>query len=172
MCGGGVTGSKLNRMKGILIVDAIGNLQRVPLRQVWGSEPNDFTPWLEENIDVLNDTIGLSISISDREHKPTERLSVVLLGETETGRVVIENQLEASNKDGKIAAAMDIEVYGGTVVVSGYDRKSTAGMNINEDGGNVAVSGKHGKSTAGMGITFDSGAVFVQDRYGVLKILD
>ncbi len=80
-------------------MNAIGNLQRVPLRQVWGSEPNDFTPWLEENIDVLNDTIGLSISISDREHKPTERLSVDLLGETETGRVVIENQLEASNHD-------------------------------------------------------------------------
>ena len=47
----------------------------------------------------INDTIGLSISISEREHKPTERLSVDLLGETEAGLVVIENQLEASNHD-------------------------------------------------------------------------
>ena len=80
-------------------MDEIGYLQRVPLRQVWGSEPNDFSPWLEENIEVLNDTIGLSISISDREHKPTERLSVDLLGETEKGPVVIENQLGTSDHD-------------------------------------------------------------------------
>ncbi len=78
---------------------AIGNLQRVALRAVWGKEPNDFTPWLEENIEVLNDTINLSITIVEREHRPTERLSVDLLGEIETGLVVIENQLEASNHD-------------------------------------------------------------------------
>ena len=84
-------------------MNAIGNLQRVALRDVWDNEPNEFTPWLEKNIDVLNDTIGLSISIVEREHKPTERLSVDLLGEieteTDTGLVVIENQLEASNHD-------------------------------------------------------------------------
>ena len=84
-------------------MNAVGNLQRVSLRDVWDNEPNEFTPWLEKNIDVLNDTIGLSISIVEREHKPTERLSVDLLGEietdTDTGLVVIENQLEASNHD-------------------------------------------------------------------------
>ena len=84
-------------------MNAIGNLQRVALRDVWDNEPNVFTPWLEKNIDVLNDTIGLSISIDEREHKPTEGLSVDLLGEieaeTEMGPVVIENQLEASNHD-------------------------------------------------------------------------
>ncbi|MDE0299325.1 MAG: DUF4268 domain-containing protein [Candidatus Poribacteria bacterium] len=84
-------------------MNAVGHLQRVALREVWDNEPNDFTPWLEKNIDVLNDTIGLSISIVEREHRPTERLSVDLLGEieteTETGLVVIENQLEASNHD-------------------------------------------------------------------------
>ena len=78
----------------------IGNLQRVPLRDVWGRERDSFTPWLADHIDVLSDTIGLSISIVDREHRPTERLSVDLLGETETGEpVVIENQLEESNHD-------------------------------------------------------------------------
>ena len=81
-------------------MNAIGNLQRIPLRDVWGKEPNDFTPWLEKNIEVLNDTIDLSITIVEREHRPTERLSVDLLGETETGElVVIENQLETSNHD-------------------------------------------------------------------------
>ena len=84
-------------------MNEVGQLQRVALRDVWDNESNDFTPWLEKNIDVLNDTIGLSISIVEREHRPTERLSVDLLGEieteTETGHVVIENQLEASNHD-------------------------------------------------------------------------
>lgn len=78
---------------------AIGHLQRVPLREVWGNERNAFSPWLEENIDVLNDTIGLSISIIEREHKATDRLSVDLVGETDTRLVVIENQLETSNHD-------------------------------------------------------------------------
>ena len=82
------------------MMNAMGKLQRVALRNLWGSEPNDFTPWLEENIDELSDTIDLPISIVEREHKPTDRLSVDLLGETETGdRVVIENQLEKSDHE-------------------------------------------------------------------------
>ena len=49
---------------------------------------------------MLSETIGRSISIVEREHKPTGRLSVDLLGETEAGElVVVENQLETSNHD-------------------------------------------------------------------------
>lgn len=81
----------------------IGKLQKVDLRQAWGNEASDFTPWLEKNIDVLNETIGLPIVNVERERKPTDRLSVDLVGqietETETRLVVIENQLEASNHD-------------------------------------------------------------------------
>ena len=40
----------------------IGSLQKVDLRKVWPHEAQDFTPWLEENIDVLNRTIDLSLS--------------------------------------------------------------------------------------------------------------
>ena len=32
----------------------IGRLRRVSLREVWPHEAQDFTPWLAENIDVLN----------------------------------------------------------------------------------------------------------------------
>lgn len=33
----------------------VGKLERVSLREVWPHEAKDFTTWLEENIDVLNE---------------------------------------------------------------------------------------------------------------------
>ena len=45
----------------------IGSLRRVALREVWSHEARDFTTWLEENIDVLNDAIDLSLSIVSSE---------------------------------------------------------------------------------------------------------
>lgn len=77
----------------------IGRLQRVALREVWPHEARDFTPWLEENIDVLNSTIDLSLSIVERE-QPAGDFSVDLVAEDESGApVIIENQLERSNHD-------------------------------------------------------------------------
>jgi hypothetical protein len=38
----------------------IGKIQRVPLREVWKHEALDFTKWLEDNIDVLNDVLDLT----------------------------------------------------------------------------------------------------------------
>ena len=77
----------------------IGRLQRVGLREVWEHEAHDFTPWLEENIDVLNDAIDLSLSIVEREQTAGD-FSVDLVAEDESGNpVIIENQLERSNHD-------------------------------------------------------------------------
>jgi len=38
----------------------VGNLERVPLRDVWPHEAKDFTTWLEHNIDVLNEVTDLT----------------------------------------------------------------------------------------------------------------
>ena len=79
--------------------EKIGSLQRVDLRKVWPHEAQDFTPWLAENIDVLNNAIDLSLSIVEREH-PAGDFSVDLVAEDESGNpVIIENQLERSNHD-------------------------------------------------------------------------
>ena len=40
----------------------IGKLQRVPLREVWKHEARDFTQWLEQNIDILNERLDISLS--------------------------------------------------------------------------------------------------------------
>ena len=77
----------------------IGRLQRVGLREVWDHEARDFTPWLEDNIDVLNDVIDLSLSIVAREQEAGD-FSVDLVAEDESGNsVIIENQFGQSDHD-------------------------------------------------------------------------
>ena len=77
----------------------IGRLTRVSLREVWPHEALDFTGWLHDNIDVLNEVIGLSLTSVEKEQSAGD-FKVDLLAEDESGDpVVIENQLEKSNHD-------------------------------------------------------------------------
>lgn len=77
----------------------IGKLNRVPLRTVWRHEAYDFTTWLEENIDVLNDALGLGLDNVERE-QAAGSFSVDLVAEDiDYGTVIIENQLERSDHD-------------------------------------------------------------------------
>ena len=79
--------------------EKIGSLQRVDLRKVWPHEALDFTRWLENNIDELNNAIDLSLSVVEREQAAGD-FSVDLVAEDESGNsVIIENQLERSNHD-------------------------------------------------------------------------
>ncbi|QPN65283.1 DUF4268 domain-containing protein [Synechococcus sp. CBW1006] len=78
---------------------SIGKLQRVPLREVWKHEAYDFTQWLQENIDILNDSLDLNLITADRE-QAAGSFSIDLVAEDEDGTTyVIENQLEKSNHD-------------------------------------------------------------------------
>lgn len=77
----------------------IGKLKRVPLRQVWEKEATDFTQWLEENLDALNEALDFNVVSAERE-QAAGTFSVDLVGEDEAGgTVVIENQLEKSDHD-------------------------------------------------------------------------
>ena len=77
----------------------IGRIKHVRLRDVWPHEALDFTTWLQNNIDVLAESIGTQLSGAEREQS-TGTFSVDLIAEDEAGRaVVIENQLERSNHD-------------------------------------------------------------------------
>lgn len=77
----------------------IGRLQRIPLREVWRHEAYDFTQWLQENIDVLNDALEMNLVNVERE-QAAGSFSIDLVAEDEGGgTVIIENQLEKSNHD-------------------------------------------------------------------------
>jgi len=90
----------------------IGKIRRVKLREVWRHEARDFTTWLEENTDVLNEVLDFNLVSAERE-QPAGNFSVDLVGEDENGQtVIIENQLEKSDHDhlGKVLtylAALD-----------------------------------------------------------------
>lgn len=77
----------------------VGRLERVPLREVWKHEAYDFTQWLQDNIDVLNAALNITLVNVDRE-QAAGTFSIDLVAEDEGGgKVIIENQLEKSNHD-------------------------------------------------------------------------
>lgn len=72
---------------------------RIPLRDTFKHEAYDFTKWLQDNLDVLNDCIDLTLSNAEREAEAGD-FSIDLVAEDESGnKVIIENQLEKSNHD-------------------------------------------------------------------------
>jgi RecB family endonuclease NucS len=69
----------------------IEKLQRVPLREVWKHEALDFTRWLEENIDVLNDVLDFNLVSAEREQSAGV-FNVDLVAEDETGNPVVNQE--------------------------------------------------------------------------------
>jgi hypothetical protein len=76
----------------------LGRLQRVAsARDVWASEAGDFTPWLAENLDVLANELGMSLTLIATE-VPVGDFRLDIQAQTPDGRVVIvENQLERTD---------------------------------------------------------------------------
>ena len=96
----------------------LGKLTEVEVRDLWKHEQYDFSEWLskEENIEYLNDI--LSFTLVDVQKEATVgmyRCDILAKDETTGVKVIIENQLEASNHDhlGKIityASGLDATV--------------------------------------------------------------
>lgn len=96
----------------------LGTLQQVPLREVWKHEEYDFSSWLAqpENLTLLSETIGIDI-IEPQTERIVGSFSADIIAEEEGSnrKILIENQLEASNHDhlGKLftyGAGLDAEV--------------------------------------------------------------
>ena len=91
---------------------SISKIQRIPggLSDMWEHEEYDFTPWLGDNIDVINDTIGLDITILEREQTAGD-FRIDLVAEDDSGNtIIIENQLKKSDHDhlGKLITYLSV----------------------------------------------------------------
>lgn len=100
-------------------IEPIHRVERVPPRTVWPHEQKEFSQWLVQNIDLLNEQ--LPFEVDPDSLSPEQRAGdfwVDVVGEAadpesaEPIKVVIENQLEPTNHDhlGKVltyAAAFD-----------------------------------------------------------------
>ena len=78
--------------------EPMGRLERVDLREAWGTEDGDFTPWLarEENIALLGDAIGIDLEVEAQEKQVGPfRADILCLDTATTDKhwVLIENQL-------------------------------------------------------------------------------
>jgi hypothetical protein len=76
----------------------LGRLLRVAdPRDVWKSESGEFTPWLAENLDVLADELGMTLTLVATE-VPVGDFRLDIQAEDGQGNVVaIENQLERTD---------------------------------------------------------------------------
>ncbi len=93
----------------------LGKLEKVDVRKVWEHEARDFSAWLvmPENLEQLSEQVGFDITPIGTE-VGVGRFRIDILGEEpRTGhKIIIENQLEATNHDhlGKVityAAGLD-----------------------------------------------------------------
>jgi len=80
----------------------LGELRRVPLRDVWKNEARDFSRWLatKDGISLLSEAVGFEIEPMETE-SAVGKYSLDVLGKVAGTEqtVVIENQIEDSNHD-------------------------------------------------------------------------
>lgn len=75
----------------------VAQLKKVNVRDLFRNEARDFTVWLEDNIDVLNEQLGFNLTVQSREES-VGSFNLDILAEDENGEIVaIENQLEKSD---------------------------------------------------------------------------
>ena len=101
-------------------------------RELWDSESSDFTPWLAEHIEYLNDELGTSFSVLEREKATPTGFSIDLVVEDEDERTkgIIEAQLTESDHKhlGQVltyATAFEAEVAVWIVREPRYEHKKT-----------------------------------------------
>lgn len=76
---------------------SISKLEKVALRDIWKREASDFTTWLSENIEYLNEVIEMDIAVETVEGN-VGPYRVDIYGEDGDGnKVIIENQLEKTD---------------------------------------------------------------------------
>lgn len=102
----------------------IGKLKKLPLRDIWKNEARDFTTWLAENIDTLNEALEVNYSVTEKE-KSVGSFSLDIMAENEDGQIVIiENQLEKTDHDhlGKVVTYLSNLEAKTAIWITGHPR--------------------------------------------------
>ena len=84
-------------------MESLGRMKKLDIkeiREIWPREENDLSPWVAENVDLLNEILSLQIEIEGRE-EPVHNFRVDLIGTDNSLQVpvVIENQFGTSDHD-------------------------------------------------------------------------
>ncbi|WP_276371814.1 DUF4268 domain-containing protein [Chryseolinea sp. H1M3-3] len=96
----------------------LGELRAVSARQKWTSEAREFTPWLFQNIEQLNEAIGVELEVENMEVACGPYAADILAKDTGTGKyVVIENQLERTDHDHLGKALTYVSVLDASTIV-------------------------------------------------------
>lgn len=96
---------------------SIGRLKRVPLRAVWPHEAIDFTGWLADNTDVLQELIGIELTEVRREQSAGSFNVDIVAQDRDGHTVVIENQLEKTNHDHLGKLITYLAAFGATTAI-------------------------------------------------------
>jgi len=75
----------------------IGRVERLSVTSVWPDEARDFTPWLADNIDVIEEACGLRLTVIATERRADFFWVDILAADSDNQTVVIENQTGASD---------------------------------------------------------------------------
>ena len=75
----------------------ISKIDYVDIREIWAHEATDFTAWLADNIDYINEKLEITLNVLETE-KQIGSFQVDIYCEDEQGNsVIIENQLERTD---------------------------------------------------------------------------
>lgn len=82
------------------IIGRMRKLELKEIRDIWPNEEKDLSPWVANNIDLLNEILSLQIEIEGRE-APVHNFRLDLVGTDNSLQVpvVIENQFGSSDHD-------------------------------------------------------------------------
>ena len=77
---------------------SLGRLEFINPRDVWPDEARNFTPWLLDNADYLQEVLGIDIEL-ERSEYPVGSFSLDLFGDdiTNNCKLIVENQLEQTD---------------------------------------------------------------------------